>query len=348
MEETGRAAARASSAPRTRRRCRSAGTGSAGHGRDGRELRRAGRPRRLRRRTGCSASGWPTSSERNGAEVVRVEAEWGRAIPTSTSLLAARRRRSTAALFVVHGETSTGVCQPLDGLGELCREHDALFLVDCVTSLAGQRLVLDEALVDAAFSGTQKCLNCPPGLAPFTAGDARDGEARARVVAGALVVLRSVSRARLLGTPTAAAPTTTPRRSTWSTRCARRCGSSTRRGSRRGGSATPSRTSGCAARSGVSAARGSRPTASSCTRCSPCARPRASTSRASASGCCPSTASRSAAGSGPFAGQLWRIGVMGDGAELEPQQRLVARARRRARRGRTPRARRVDRARGRS
>ncbi|HEV3002182.1 MAG TPA: alanine--glyoxylate aminotransferase family protein [Solirubrobacteraceae bacterium] len=106
---------------------------------------------------------------RNGAEVVRVEAEWGRAIPVE-SLLAALDRGADA-LFVVHGETSTGVCQPLDGLGEACRERDALLLVDCVTSLAGQELSCDESLVDAAFSGSQKCLNCPPGLAPFTAGE---------------------------------------------------------------------------------------------------------------------------------------------------------------------------------
>jgi alanine-glyoxylate transaminase/serine-glyoxylate transaminase/serine-pyruvate transaminase len=107
--------------------------------------------------------------ERNGADVVRVEAEWGRAVDPSS--LVAALTPGTSALFVVHGETSTGVCQPLDGLGEACRERDALFLVDCVTSLAGQPLSLDDALVDAAFSGTQKCLNCPPGLAPFTAGE---------------------------------------------------------------------------------------------------------------------------------------------------------------------------------
>jgi alanine-glyoxylate transaminase / serine-glyoxylate transaminase / serine-pyruvate transaminase len=106
---------------------------------------------------------------RNGAEVVRVEAQWGRAIPPAE--LVAALTPGTAALFVVHGETSTGVCQPLDGLGEACREVGALFLVDCVTSLAGQPLSLDDAGVDAAFSGTQKCLNCPPGLAPFTAGE---------------------------------------------------------------------------------------------------------------------------------------------------------------------------------
>jgi alanine-glyoxylate transaminase / serine-glyoxylate transaminase / serine-pyruvate transaminase len=106
---------------------------------------------------------------RAGAEVVRVEAEWGRAITTEALLAAAADPFD--ALFVVHGETSTGVAQPLEGLAEACRAHGALFLVDCVTSLAGHALALDETGADAAFSGTQKCLNCPPGLAPFTLGE---------------------------------------------------------------------------------------------------------------------------------------------------------------------------------
>jgi alanine-glyoxylate transaminase/serine-glyoxylate transaminase/serine-pyruvate transaminase len=106
---------------------------------------------------------------RRGAEVVRVEAEWGRTI--SGERLAEAVDDRTAALFVVHGETSTGVCQPLDGLAEVCRSHDALLLVDCVTSLGGHPLELDAAGVDVAFSGSQKCLNCPPGLAPFTIGE---------------------------------------------------------------------------------------------------------------------------------------------------------------------------------
>lgn len=106
---------------------------------------------------------------RRGAQVVRVEAPWGRAIPTEALLDAARE--PFTALFVVHGETSTGVLQPLDGLADACRAHDALLLIDCVTSLAGAPLALDEAGVDAAFSGTQKCLSCPPGLAPFTLGE---------------------------------------------------------------------------------------------------------------------------------------------------------------------------------
>jgi alanine-glyoxylate transaminase/serine-glyoxylate transaminase/serine-pyruvate transaminase len=106
---------------------------------------------------------------RRGAEVVRVGADWGRAIPTERLVAAAEE--PFAALFVVHGETSTGVVQPLDALAEACAQHGALFMIDCVTSLGGQPLDLDAAGVDAAFSGAQKCLNCPPGLAPFTAND---------------------------------------------------------------------------------------------------------------------------------------------------------------------------------
>jgi alanine-glyoxylate transaminase/serine-glyoxylate transaminase/serine-pyruvate transaminase len=105
---------------------------------------------------------------RNGCEVVRVEAEWGRAIPREL-LVEAAAAGPFESMFVVHGETSTGVAQPLDGLAEACRDQGALFLVDCVTSLAGHPLDIDLMEVDAAFSGTQKCLNCPPGLAPLTA-----------------------------------------------------------------------------------------------------------------------------------------------------------------------------------
>jgi alanine-glyoxylate transaminase/serine-glyoxylate transaminase/serine-pyruvate transaminase len=103
---------------------------------------------------------------RQGAVVERVEGEWGRAIDGER--LVAAMSGGASALFVVHGETSTGVCQPLGGLAASCAEHDALLLVDCVTSLAGQELHVDAAGIDVAFSGSQKCINCPPGLAPFT------------------------------------------------------------------------------------------------------------------------------------------------------------------------------------
>ena len=106
---------------------------------------------------------------RADAEVIRVEGEWGRVIDVAD--LAAAVDRGADAVCVVHGETSTGVCQPVEGLAEHCRAAGALLLVDCVTSLAGQPVLIDEWGIDAAFSGTQKCLNVPPGLAPFTAGE---------------------------------------------------------------------------------------------------------------------------------------------------------------------------------
>ena len=115
---------------------------------------------------------------RAGAEVVRVEAEWGRAIEVERLVEAIGG--GCRAVFVVHGETSTGVAQPLDGVAEAAREQDALFLLDCVTSLAGHPLDLQAAGVDAAFSGSQKCLNCPPGLAPFTVGERIDGRLQRR------------------------------------------------------------------------------------------------------------------------------------------------------------------------
>jgi alanine-glyoxylate transaminase/serine-glyoxylate transaminase/serine-pyruvate transaminase len=106
---------------------------------------------------------------RAGAEVIEVEAEWGRALDPEA--LIAATKDGVDAMVVVHGETSTGVAQPLDGLADACHERDALLLIDCVTSIGGHELRIDESGVDAAFAGTQKCLNCPPGLAPFTAGE---------------------------------------------------------------------------------------------------------------------------------------------------------------------------------
>ena len=115
---------------------------------------------------------------RADAEVVRVEADWGRALDPAD--LVAAVDAGADAVCVVHGETSTGVCQPLDGLGDACRAADALLLVDCVTSLTGQPVEIDEWGIDAAFSGSQKCLNAPPGLAPFTAGERALDKLRAR------------------------------------------------------------------------------------------------------------------------------------------------------------------------
>ena len=106
---------------------------------------------------------------RYGAKVVEVSAPWGQALSLDT-LTQAVEQHKPAVLALVHAETSTGVQQPLDGIGDLCRAHDCLLLLDTVTSLGGVPLKLDEAKVDLAYSCSQKGLSCPPGLGPFTMG----------------------------------------------------------------------------------------------------------------------------------------------------------------------------------
>ncbi|MDH3495158.1 MAG: alanine--glyoxylate aminotransferase family protein [Gemmatimonadota bacterium] len=108
-------------------------------------------------------------AERAGAQVRRIEVPWGEIIPAER--IAAELRRGPVKLVaVVHAETSTGAHQPLTAIGRLVREHDALFLVDCVTSLGGMPVAVDEWFVDAAGSCSQKCLGAPPGLGPVTFG----------------------------------------------------------------------------------------------------------------------------------------------------------------------------------
>ncbi len=104
---------------------------------------------------------------RLGAEVVRVEGEWGRALDPQ-AFRAAAAGKPAKALCVVHAETSTGVLQEVPPLREVADELGALLVVDCVTSLGGIAVEFDRWGVDAAYSGTQKCLSCPPGLAPVS------------------------------------------------------------------------------------------------------------------------------------------------------------------------------------
>lgn len=104
---------------------------------------------------------------RLGAEVIPIEAEWGRAVQPDV-VEAALRGKRPKVFAVVHAETSTGVRQPLRQIIAIAKEHDALVMLDCVTSLGGVEVTLDAWGIDAAFSGTQKCLSCPPGLAPLS------------------------------------------------------------------------------------------------------------------------------------------------------------------------------------
>jgi alanine-glyoxylate transaminase/serine-glyoxylate transaminase/serine-pyruvate transaminase len=106
-------------------------------------------------------------ARRAGGEVTAVTAPWGR-IVSLDDLVAAVRRVEPQVVAVVHAETSTGVHQPLDGLSEIVHEHGGLLVLDCVTSAGGMPVELDAWGIDAAYSGTQKCLSCPPGLSPVS------------------------------------------------------------------------------------------------------------------------------------------------------------------------------------
>src|SRR5438132_1461793 len=107
---------------------------------------------------------------RAGATVTRVEAPWGRVVRAEQVEAALRNCRQPKLVALIHAETSTGAWQPLPDAARLAHDHGAPFLADCVTSLAGAPVEIDRWGVDAAYSGTQKCLSCPPGLAPLTFG----------------------------------------------------------------------------------------------------------------------------------------------------------------------------------
>ena len=104
---------------------------------------------------------------RNGGEVVKVEAPWGQPIDPA-DVAKALAGGKTKLVAIVHAETSTGVLQPLEEISKLTHEAGALFLVDAVTSLGGHPVEVDAWGIDACYSGTQKCMGIPPGLAPIT------------------------------------------------------------------------------------------------------------------------------------------------------------------------------------
>ena len=106
-------------------------------------------------------------ARRCGAKVTRVDAAWGSAVQPDQVAQALKSVRPKV-VAIVHAETSTGVLQPLDEISKIVHDAGALFLVDCVTSLGGVAVGLDQRRVDIAFSATQKCLSAPPSLAPLS------------------------------------------------------------------------------------------------------------------------------------------------------------------------------------
>lgn len=123
-----------------------------------------------------------TIVERCGGKLIRVEAPWGRILEPDAMRKVLARSGPVKAVALVHAETSTGIQQPLDEIGVLCREHGSLLVVDAVTSLGGIPVEVDRWGIDVCYSGTQKCLSCPPGLAPLTLSNRALTVIRARKV----------------------------------------------------------------------------------------------------------------------------------------------------------------------
>ena len=106
-------------------------------------------------------------AERCGARVIKVEAPWGQIIEPA-QIAAALQTCKPKLVAIVHAETSTGALTPVDEISRLAHRAGALMALDTVTSLGGCPVRIDDWEIDAVYSGTQKCLSCPPGLSPVS------------------------------------------------------------------------------------------------------------------------------------------------------------------------------------
>jgi len=117
---------------------------------------------------------------RLGAKVNRVEAEWGRIVELDRLEAALKAARRPKLIAIVHAETSTGVHQPVEELGELAHRYGALMVMDAVTSLGCVPVEIDRWQIDVCYSCTQKGIGAPPGLAPITFNERAMGTVRGR------------------------------------------------------------------------------------------------------------------------------------------------------------------------
>jgi len=107
---------------------------------------------------------------RCGGNPITVEAEWGETV-RKEDVEEALSESNAEVVALVHAETSTGMIQPLDEISKITHQYGALLIVDAVTSLGGCELHVDKSGIDICYSASQKCLSCPPGLAPITASE---------------------------------------------------------------------------------------------------------------------------------------------------------------------------------
>jgi alanine-glyoxylate transaminase/serine-glyoxylate transaminase/serine-pyruvate transaminase len=117
--------------------------------------------------------------ERCGGDLAVVQGEWGKIIEPD-EIEKALAKRPADIVGIVHAETSTGVLQPIKPVAEIAKRYGALLVVDAVTSLGGAPVRVDEDEMDVVYSGTQKCVSCPPGLAPLTVNKRAEEKLAAR------------------------------------------------------------------------------------------------------------------------------------------------------------------------
>jgi (S)-ureidoglycine-glyoxylate aminotransferase len=109
-------------------------------------------------------------ARRVGGEVITLEKEWGDVFSVD-EITSAIRTHEPRVVAMVHGDTSTTMAQPLDGIGDVCRENNALLYVDATCTLSGMPVEVDAWGLDAVSSGLQKCMSGPPGSSPITIND---------------------------------------------------------------------------------------------------------------------------------------------------------------------------------
>lgn len=119
-------------------------------------------------------------ARRLGAKVDRLEVPWGNTFEAD-AIAQALNKRPARVVTLVHAETSTGALQPdIAAIAEACHRHDAVLVLDCVTSLGGLPVEVDAWGVDVAYSASQKCLSAPPGMAPITVSLRAEDKIRSR------------------------------------------------------------------------------------------------------------------------------------------------------------------------
>jgi alanine-glyoxylate transaminase / serine-glyoxylate transaminase / serine-pyruvate transaminase len=118
-------------------------------------------------------------ASRYGAQVTRLDCPWGEVVHPE-DIARALQKTPAKLVAIVHTETSTGVRQPMEGIAEIVHRQGGLLVMDCVASLGGLPIKVDEWGVDIAFSCSQKCISVPPGLAPITVSPQAEAVLNAR------------------------------------------------------------------------------------------------------------------------------------------------------------------------